>query len=143
MKRTLVCVTALGLTVAGCATGSAGIHAEYTPSMMYQGYSCQQLAMEDVRLRSDVAELKGEVDHNATNDKIMTGVGVALFWPALFFIKGNGEAESQYAELKGQHQAIQEAFAMKGCADPTSAASRDSANMTDPVGPMGANLTRF
>jgi hypothetical protein len=116
MKTTILAIAALGLTVSGCATGSSGIHAEYTPAMMYQGYNCQQLSMEDQRLRSEVADLKGEVDHDATNDKIMTGVGVALFWPALFFIKGNGEAEAQYATLKGQHQAVQQAFAMKSCA---------------------------
>jgi hypothetical protein len=108
--------------------------------MMFQGYSCQQLAMEDARLRSQVADLKGEVDHDATNDKIMTGVAVVLFWPAVFFIKGNGEAASQYAELKGQHEAIQQAFMMKGCADPKSAAN--AASTTAPE-PMVENRTRF
>jgi len=101
--------------------------------MMYQGYSCQQMAMEDGRLRGQVAALKGEVDHDATNDKIMTGVGVVLFWPALFFIKGNGEAESQYAELKGQHEAIQQAYMMKGCADPNSPANTAAANSAPPI----------
>jgi hypothetical protein len=133
MKQIGLTIAALALTLGGCATGSAGIHAEYAPVMMYQGYSCQQLAMEDGRLRGQVAALKGEVDHDATNDKIMTGVGVVLFWPALFFIKGNGEAESQYAELKGQHEAIQQAYMMKGCADPNSPANAASANSAPPM----------
>ena len=100
MNTTVLAIAALGLAVSGCATGSSGIHAEYAPAMMYQGYNCQQLSMEDQRLRGAVADLKGEVDHDATNDKIMTGVGVALFWPALFFIKGNGEAESSTLNSK-------------------------------------------
>jgi hypothetical protein len=131
MKNFGLTIIALGLTLSGCATGSSGIHAEDTPPMLYQGYGCHQLAMEDARLRGKVAELKGEVDHDATNDKIMVGVGVALFWPALFFIKGNGEAESQYAELKGQHEAIQEAFAMKDCGNPNSPANSASANASN------------
>jgi hypothetical protein len=143
MKKIALSIAALGLTLSGCATGSGNIRAEYTPPMMYQGYSCQQLAMEDERLRSNVAELKGDVDHNSTNDKIMTGVGVALFWPALFFIKGNGEAESQYAELKGQHQAVQQAFAMKGCADPNSTANSSPANWNATSGPIPDSRTRF
>ena len=127
MKKTVSTIAALGLALAGCATGSAGIHADYQTPMMYQGYSCPQLAMEDARLRSEVAELKGDVDNDATNDKIMTGVSLVLFWPAVFFIKGNSESASQYAELKGQHQAIQQAFAFKNCADPNSPANTAAA----------------
>jgi hypothetical protein len=84
--------------------------------MMYSGYSCAQLSVEDEMLRSQVAELKGAVDRTATNDKVMVGVGVLLFWPALFFIKGDGEEQSQYAHLKGEHDAIQHAFLLQGCA---------------------------
>jgi hypothetical protein len=137
MKNVAATIAVLGLTVSGCATGSAGVHANYAPPMMYQGYSCQQLAMEDQRLRNEVAQLKGDVDQNAQHDRIMTGVGVFLFWPALFFIQGNGEDESTYAELKGQHEAIEQSFVLKNCSDPTAAA-----NTAAPV-PMTGTRTRF
>ena len=116
MKAGLAWLLAGSCVLAGCATSSQNVVASYSSPMMYGGYSCAQLSMQDEMLRSQVADLRGVVDRSATNDKVMTGVGVVLFWPALLFIKGDGEAQSQYAELKGKHQAIEQAFVMKGCA---------------------------
>jgi hypothetical protein len=35
------------------------------------------------------AEASGAQDQKATNDAVATTVGVIVFWPALFMVKGN------------------------------------------------------
>jgi hypothetical protein len=40
---------------------------------------------------------------------------VVLFWPALFFIKGDGAQAAEVARLKGEMQALETANALKNC----------------------------
>lgn len=54
-------------------------------------------------------------DRKATNDAIATGVGVVLFWPALFFIKGDAASAQEIAQLKGDMDAIEQANIKKKC----------------------------
>lgn len=114
-KLAIITMSGAALALAGCATSSGGIAASYSPPMMYQGYSCQQLLMEDQMLVARTRELGGAIDRRATNDKIAMGVGVVLFWPALFFVKGDGPEAGEYARLKGQHDSIQQVSTMRGC----------------------------
>lgn len=114
--RTLGLTASLsGLLLAGCATSSGEIATSYSSPLLYQGYTCEQLAFEDQAVNSKATQLRGAIDHRATNDKIAMGVGVVLFWPALFFVKGDGTQAAEYAQLKGQHDAIDHAGMMKGC----------------------------
>ena len=83
--------------------------------IQYSNYDCQQIAAEEQRVASRVAQLKGEVDSNATGDTVATTVGVILFWPALFFIDGDGPEANEYARLKGEHEALQKASIEKKC----------------------------
>jgi hypothetical protein len=41
--------------------------------------------------------------------------GLLLFWPALFALGGTREEEAEYARLKGEHAALQQSAAAKGC----------------------------
>ena len=43
------------------------------------------------------------------------GVGLVLFWPALFFIKGNDEKAGELARVRGEMEAIQQASIEKNC----------------------------
>ncbi len=43
------------------------------------------------------------------------GVGVVLFWPALFLVGGDKGNAAQIANLKGQMQAIEQANIAKKC----------------------------
>ena len=82
---------------------------------MFQSYTCEQLAAETYRIGSRVRELGVNVDKQATQDKWAMGVGLVLFWPALFMVDGNDGAQSEYARLKGEYEAIQQAATLKGC----------------------------
>jgi hypothetical protein len=59
--------------------------------------------------------VSGAQDLKASNDAVATGVGVVLFWPALFFIKGDAGTAQEVAQLKGDMEAIEEANIQKKC----------------------------
>jgi len=132
----LLCATAL---VAGCASSSEDIGAAYVSPLTYQNYDCDQIGAELQRVSARASQLGGEVDENATGDAVAMGVGLVLFWPALFFIDGNGPEANEYARLKGEHEALQQASIQKKCgmqpttttaaAQPTTAAA-PTASMT-------------
>jgi hypothetical protein len=41
-------------------------------------------------------------DKKRSNDQIATGVAIVVFWPAAFFVGGDGLAAAELANLKGQ-----------------------------------------
>jgi len=55
------------------------------------------------------------VDKKASGDKVKMGVGLVLFWPALFFLKGDGPETQELARLKGEHDALEQAYLKKSC----------------------------
>jgi hypothetical protein len=61
------------------------------------------------------AELTGQQNKRATGDAVAMGVGLILFWPALFFIKGNDAQEAELARVKGEMEAVQKASIAKQC----------------------------
>ena len=82
---------------------------------MYQSYSCDQLAAEGQRVSAQAAELTGTQSQKASGDAVAMGVGLVLFWPALFFIKGDKQAAAQLSALKGQMDAVQQESIAKNC----------------------------
>ena len=70
---------------------------------------------EAARVSARAAEASGAQNQKANNDAIATGVGAVLFWPALFFIKGDAASAQQVAQLKGDMDAIEQANIQKQC----------------------------
>jgi hypothetical protein len=104
-----------GLALAGCASKSNEIAPSYVSPVMYQNYSCQQIAMEAQNVSAHAAEVAGAQDQKRTNDQIATGVAVVVFWPAAFLVGGDGQAAAELARLKGTMQALEQASVMKNC----------------------------
>jgi hypothetical protein len=77
------------LALAGCASKSSEIAPTYVSPIQYQSYTCAQLAEEAQRVSAAAVTATGVQDKQATNDAVATGVGVIIFWPALFFIGGD------------------------------------------------------
>jgi hypothetical protein len=81
------------------------------------------------RIHVRVNQLAGRLDKAAENDKALVGVGMLLFWPALFALGGTKEQEAEYARLRGEYDALQRVANEKKCemaappAAPTAAAS--------------------
>ncbi len=108
-------VVASALALGGCATRSENISAAYVSPIQYQSYSGAQLQEEAARVSARAAVASGAQDQKATTDAVATGVGVVLFWPALFFIKGDAGSAQEVAQLKGDMDAIEQANIQKKC----------------------------
>lgn len=131
MQKTIAIALAIStaLSTTGCATSSANIAASYTTPIQYQGYDCAQLTAEAQRIHGRVNQLAGRLDEAANNDKVLMGVGMLLFWPALFALGGTKQQEADYARLKGEYDALQQAMITKKCDQPAPQA------LATPAGP--------
>jgi hypothetical protein len=115
MKKPIAAVLSVTIALAGCATASKDIAANYVSPMQFQSYDCDQLASETQRIQVRVNQLGGRLDEAASNDKAIMGVGMILFWPALFALGGTKQQEAEYARLKGEYDAVQQAAVAKKC----------------------------
>jgi hypothetical protein len=114
MKK-LVNLAAAAVVLAGCAENPDNISASYVSPMLYQDYTCSQIADEARRVSARQAQAIGAQREQASEDAVATTVGVILFWPALFFIDGDGDNAAQVARLKGEMEAIEQANIQKRC----------------------------
>lgn len=115
MKKLTAAVVSMSLVIAGCATSSKDISATYISPLQYQNYDCGQIAAESQRIQTRVVELGGRLDQAANNDKAIMGVGLVLFWPALFMVGGTKTQEAEYGRLRGEYEAVQKAAVEKRC----------------------------
>ena len=99
-----------------CATAGKDIAAAYVSPMQYANYDCDQLRQESQRIGGRVNQLTGRLDEAASNDKAIMGVGLVLFWPALFALGGTKQQEAELARLKGEYDAVQATATSKKCA---------------------------
>jgi hypothetical protein len=113
--RNLGLAAIAALMVAGCASKSSDITPAYVSPVMYQGYTCPQLAQEAQGVSTRAAQVAGAQDQKRSNDQLATGVAIVVFWPAAFFVGGDGPASAELAQLKGQMNAIEQASIQKKC----------------------------
>lgn len=121
MTRVILALVAAG-GLAGCASDPSEISAAYVPPAQYASYDCAQINSELIRVSQRVNVVTGQQAKKAKNDKIATGVGVVLFWPALFFL-ASGDKKEELANLKGQYDALNQVALQKRCPGATGARS--------------------
>ena len=108
----LCVISQVGL--AACASKSENISAAYVSPIEYQDYSCRQVRGEMRRLSRRVSEISGVQDAQATKDSVALGVGLIVFWPALFFMIGKDKGE-ELSRLKGEYEALEQTAIQKDC----------------------------
>lgn len=113
--KNMLWIAPVAAVLSGCATSADDIAPSYVSPIAYENYTCEQLAEEAQAVSVRAAEAAGLQNKARTNDAVMTTVGVVVFWPTLFFIKGNGQQAAELARLKGQMDAIQTASIKKKC----------------------------
>lgn len=123
MQKITAIVLASAAILSACSTASKNISATYVSPMQYQSYDCDQLTSEALRIQTKANQLAGRLDQAASNDKTLVGVGAILFWPALFALGGTKEQETEYARLKGEYDAIEQASIAQKCPAIPAAAS--------------------
>ena len=62
-----------------------------------------------------MSQLSGAQDSKATGDAVATGIAIVVFWPAAFFIKGDGQTAAELGRLKGEFEALEKASIEKNC----------------------------
>lgn len=115
MNRHIGVVLISAVFLSACATKSNDIPASYVSPMQYQSYNCAQISEEARRVSARASQVMGVQDANAGRDAAMTGVGIVLFWPALFFLKGDSETKTEVSRLKGEMEALEQASIQKKC----------------------------
>jgi hypothetical protein len=105
----------IAVWVCGCASTSDEVGSIYVSPLTYQSYNCQQIGQEAERVSRRAAEIAGVQDSKATSDAVMTGVGLVLFWPSLFFIKGDGQSAAELGRLKGEFETLEKVSIEKNC----------------------------
>lgn len=114
IKETAIALGATAM-LAACATPPKDIAPTYVSTGLYQNLSCAQLRAEAEGVSARAAQAYGVQEKNRSQDAAMAGVGVILFWPALFFMKGDGAAAADVARMKGEMQAIEQVNRVKNC----------------------------
>jgi hypothetical protein len=105
----------VGSLIAGCASSASEISPQYVSPLQYQGLTCQQLAGKAERISRRVAEVSGVQDAKRTSDAWTTGAAIVIFWPAAFFVKGDGQTAAELERLKGEFEAVERVGIEKNC----------------------------
>lgn len=113
--KTVAMSCACALLLSACAKSSNEVATAYISPEQYRGLNCGQINSELVRISGRVSEIGGRLDEAASNDAAITGLGVVLFWPALFALGGTGQQEAEYGRLKGEYEALNVVALQKNC----------------------------
>jgi len=144
MIRKVANVAMATVLAASCATSPSHISPTYVSPLQYQSYSCDQIRVELQRIGARVTEVTGQQQRAANNDALAMGVGLVLFWPALFFLATDNDKREELARLRGEYDALQQAGAEKDCSAQLTAASSaptEAAAANPAVAPNGAAPT--
>ena len=103
--------------MAACATQPEEIATAYVSPLHYKNFDCDQLELEAERVSRRALELHANLKDTADTDEAQMGIGLILFWPALFFLEGGDGAEAmEYARIKGERDAIEKRSIKQKCA---------------------------
>jgi hypothetical protein len=115
MKKTAILAAAFAVALSGCAQNASEISTTYVSPLQYQSYTCNQIAQEATRVSNRVSQLTGVQNQRASGDAAAMVVSAIIFWPALFFIRGDDENAAELSRLKGEFEALQQAAIQKNC----------------------------
>jgi len=114
ISKTSVAVIACSIMVS-CAQNPNNIHPTYVAHDRYAAMSCQELRIEAESVSRHAAILAGRQTNEEAQDAVALGVGLLLFFPALYLVEGNSGNAAKLAYLKGQADAIEQASGNKQC----------------------------
>ncbi len=111
----IIAATLVPIFLSACATAGKDVAASYVSPVQFSNYDCDQLRQEMLRIQGRANQLSGRLDEAASNDKAIMGVGMILFWPALFALGGTKQQEAELSRLKGEYDALAAASVNKKC----------------------------
>jgi len=107
---------AVAISMTACASSPKKISAAYVSPLKYQNHDCGQIGAEQASIEQRTNTLYHSLKKRNNSDKWMMGVGLVVAWPALLFLKGNNGAQNaEYAQLKGDYEALRTTSITKKC----------------------------
>lgn len=99
----LVCAALLS----SCASSPTHIQASYVSPQTYASFNCDQIDTEIMAVDTRATDLYHRIAHRANGDAWKMGIGMLVAWPALLFLSGGNHHDGdEYAQLKGQKDAL-------------------------------------
>ena len=115
MKKKLISLS-IAILLTGCASSPDKIEAAYVSPSKYKSFECTEIRTEMEGVAEEISGLYNRLKEEADNDAVQMGVGLVLFFPALFFLEGgDGPEASEYARLKGEYKALTKEAKEKEC----------------------------
>lgn len=121
MKKALLRIVSTVIVVVfvtssfGCATHSSRISAQSVSQFQYKHLTCEEIGYEISRVSHELEEASKKQNRSANSDAVSFGVGMLLFWPALFLLATTDDNEDEVARLKGEIRALEDAMMAKDC----------------------------
>lgn len=116
MRDITLAALAGALIVTGCASNPDSINAAYVSPLKYASYDCNQIAQEMGYLEQRTNTLYQNLRRKRQNDNWAMGLGMVLFWPALFALDGgDGPEATEYAQVKGEYEALRQNSVERSC----------------------------
>ena len=115
MKKQMVCcllICGILLMTTGCMGRTA--YPVQVSQLGDQNKSCDALSSEIAMIHSQIQQKSGAVDKAATNDIIAGGVGLLLFWPALFMMDLDNADQTELEALINRHNHLQRLYSQCG-----------------------------
>lgn len=118
MKK-IATVLVAAIALSGCAQHSNKIEPSYVSPAIYAGRSCNQLMSERNEIVVTVNELSKAQNKSATNDAVLTGIAILVFWPAAIAMATTKDNQAAVSAAKGNYDAITTQMKTQGCSIPS------------------------
>lgn len=105
----------LGLAAAGCVTRAVDVKPMPANAADFATWDCDRLDDEVDAVQLKAADVAYAVDERVGNNVIALGLGVTIFWPAMFAMRPEGPESQDLARLKGRFEALKTAARQQGC----------------------------
>jgi hypothetical protein len=115
MRKEFMISATLCIAIAGCAKQPDKIAATYVSPATFASYSCKQIITERNSVVTRVNEVTGQQKKKADADAAAVGIGMIVFWPALFALAVGDNVKEELASLKGNYEALTASGKKKNC----------------------------
>src|SRR5215217_4646286 len=114
MNKVIAGAVCAAVALGACASKPENVRSQYISPAQYASYSCQDIEYDLRAISQQVHALSGQQRRRANQDAWATGVGIVVFWPALFFLI-RGDKADDLARMKGEYDALATASRRKDC----------------------------
>lgn len=115
MRVTSILAASAAICVGGCVNKPSMVVPTTVPVAQFLSLSCPELMSERERIQDLVVRAGGRLEHARGNEQSAAVAGLLVVWPALFVLGASGDQERQFARLKGEYEAINQALNDKNC----------------------------